>query len=373
MAICPEHAQGEGSASQAQHEWLEIEEISMVSKRRLFSICIPAYNRVQHLPALLDSIFAQNLCDFEVVICEDRSRERRQIAEIAYEYQSQHPGHLRYIENEDNLGFDGNIRNLVAKASGEFCFFMGNDDLMCRGALENAASVIRRYPNVGVVLKSYAWFDDTPNKINQEIRWFNEEKEFRAGISAIRFAFRRSGVISGYIVHRDTANQAATDQFDGTLYYQMHLTANVLIKKSAVCTPEVLILCRNSEPPEFGNSAKEKGRYVPGRYTPEARLNMINGALSIIRNLKETTGIDVADEIIHDYANYFYPYVKDQLGLPLREYYKLYRGYGRMGFAKHPLFHCYCIAGYLLGEKRFDAMTAIVRKRLGHTPQFGNG
>ena len=57
---------------------------------------------------------------------------------------------LRYFENEENLGYDGNVRTLVQKASGEFCFFMGNDDIMCPGALENAASVIRRYPNVGL-------------------------------------------------------------------------------------------------------------------------------------------------------------------------------------------------------------------------------
>ena len=33
-------------------------------------------------------------------------------------------------------------------------------------------------------------------------------------------------------------------KFDGTLYYQMHLTANVLVDRCAVCTPQVLVLCR---------------------------------------------------------------------------------------------------------------------------------
>jgi abequosyltransferase len=343
----------------------------MNEPRKLFSICIPAYNRTHHLTALLDSIVAQDFRDFEIVICEDRSREREQIAIVAHDYQSRYPGLLRYFENEENLGYDGNVRNLVEKASGRFCFFMGNDDIMCPGALENAASVIRRYPNVGLVLKSYAWFDETPEKVNQEVRWFNEEKEFAAGIPAIRFAFRRSGVLSGYIVHRDSANEAATSRFDGTLYYQMHLTASVLIEKTAVCTPKVLILCRGNEPPEFGSSAKEKGRFVPGRYTPQARLNMISGALSIIRDLKETRGIDVVEDVIHDYANYFYPYIKDQLTLPLGEFYRLYRGYGRMGFARYPLFHLYFLLAYVLGEKRFDSLTAVIRGRLGHSPQFG--
>jgi glycosyltransferase involved in cell wall biosynthesis len=338
--------------------------------RRLFSVCIPAYNRAQHLAPLLRSILSQDFDDYEIVICEDMSPEREQIAACVREFQACYPGRLRYFENEVNLGYDGNIRTLVEKASGQFCFFMGNDDIMCEGAMENVAGIIRSHSNVGVVLKSYGWFDEVPEKVNQEIRWFNEVKEIDAGVPAIKFAFRRSGVISGYVVHRDSALQAATSKFDGTLYYQLHLTASVLVGKTAVCTPKVLVLCRNKVPPDFGNSAREKGMFIPGTYTPQARLTMIGGALTIIRDLKESRGIDAVEDVIHDYANYFYPYIKDQLRLPLGEYRKLYRAFGRMGFAKYPLFHVYFVLGYLLGEDRFDALTAIIRKRLGHSPKF---
>src|SRR5271166_274071 len=342
----------------------------MTQTRKLFSVCIPAYNRAHHLSELLDSIFAQDFHDFEVVISEDFSPEREQIGAIVDEYQSRYPEVLRYFENEENLGYDGNVRKLVERASGQFCFFMGNDDVMCPGALQNTASVVCRYPNVGLILKSYGWSDEAPNKVKQVVRWFNEEKEFRAGVPAIRFAFRRSGVLSGYIVHRDRAHEAATDKFDGTLYYQMHLTASVLVNMTAVCTPEVLVLCRGNESPDFGNSAREKGKFVPGRYTPQARLNMIGGALSIIQDLRQTRNIDVVEDVIQDYANYFYPYIRDQLGLPWGDFYKLYRGYAGMGFAKYPLFHMYFFLGYVLGAKRFDALTAVVRRRIGHTPQF---
>ena len=343
----------------------------MTQARPLFSVCIPAYNRARHLGPLLDSILAQNFADYELVICEDKSPERDEIAAIVRDYAAKHTIPIRYFENEENLGYDGNIRNLVEKAGGRFCFFMGNDDVMCPGALEEAAAVIQRHPKAGIVLKSYAWFDETPEQINQVIRWFNEETELPAGVPSIRFAFRRSGVISGYIVDRDRAQAVATSKFDGTLYYQMHLTANVLADTSAVCTPKVLILCRGNEPPQFGRSAAEKGKFVPGRYTPQARMNMIAGALSIIRDLKETRGIDVVDDVTHDYANYFYPYIKDQLTLPLKDYYRLYRGYGRMGFAKYSLFHIYFVLAYLLGERGFDRMTRIVRNALGRSPQFG--
>ena len=343
----------------------------MNQERKTFSICIPAFNRARHLPTLLDSIFAQDYGDFDVVICEDASPERQQIAAVVRDYAERHPGQLRYYENEKNLGYDANIRNLVEKATGEFCLFMGNDDILCPGALGAVADILHRYDNIGLVLRGYAWFDEVPERINQEVRYFNEERRFEAGREAITVCFRRSGVISGYIVHRDSAQAAATSKFDGTLYYQLHLTATVLASMCAVFTPTILVLCRNSEPPEFGNSGSEKGKYLPGRYTPHALLTMVSGALSIITDLKITKGIDLVDEVTHDYANYFYPYIRSQLGLPFGEFMAFYRAYGRMGFSKYPMFHFYCLVAYALGEKSFEGLLRIIRSRLGRSPHFG--
>jgi len=172
-------------------------------------------------------------------------------------------------------------------------------------------------------------------------------------------------------VHRDSAQEAATTKFDGSLYYQMHLTVSVLSHRNAVYTPHILVLCRDSEPPDFGNSATERGRFVPGRYTPEARLEMVGGALSIIRSLKQARGLDLVDPVLRDYANYFYPYVRDQLHLPLRSYFRLYRGYASMGFWRYPMFHLYTWLCYTLKQRRFDAIVKLIRDNLGRSPRFG--
>lgn len=336
-----------------------------------FSICIPAYNRANHLPALLDSIFAQDYGNYEVVICEDMSPQREQIAAVVHEYAQKHPEVIRYIENQKNLGYDANIRELIAQSSGDFCFFMGNDDIMCPGALREVAGVIESHDDVGFVLKSYAWFEGDPSRINQEIRYFSESRFMRKGREAITICYRRAGVISGFIVLRKAAQECATSEFDGALYYQMHVVASVLAQHNAVSMPKVLVLCRGDEPPDFGNSENEKGKYTPGKYTPEARLSMIGGVVAIARRLDEKNGTNYAEAIIHDYANYFYPYIRDQLTLPLKSYWNMYRKFGEMGFSKYPLFHVYFLVCYVLGEKRFDDLTRFVRKWMGRSPKFG--
>lgn len=344
----------------------------MAQSRPKFSICIPAYNRARHLPALLDSIFSQDFGNFNVVICEDQSRERDEISAIVSRYQESHPGFIDYYENGVNLGYDANIRNLVDKAAGEFCFFMGNDDIMCPGSLRHVAELIERHPNVGFVLKSYGVFDERPDLVSHELRYFGTEREFNPGRQAILVCFRRSGVISGYIVRRDDAHECATTAFDGTLYYQMHMTTNVLMTRIAVFTPRILVLCRNSEPPDFGNSFREKGVYTPGRYTPQARLSMVRGALSIATAADERYHLGLHDAVMADYANYFYPFIMDQLSLPLKDYIHLYWAYWKMGFARFPMFHAYCVGCYVLGRRCVDSLSNSIRRWLGRNVQFGS-
>jgi abequosyltransferase len=343
----------------------------MTNDRVPISVCIPSYNRAHHLPALLDSIFSQDAKEFEIVICEDKSPQRIQIAEIVESYKKKYPGVIRYFENVENLGYDGNIRQLVAKAEGRYCFFMGNDDIMCSGAIRHVLELDQRHKNIGMILKSYAWFDGVPERVNQEVRYFSEERVLHAGREAISVCFRRSGVIAGYIIDRDTANAVATDKYDGTLYYQMYLTSKVLLHKDAVATPRVLVLCRNGEPPDFGNSAKEKGKHQPGSYTVEARLSMISGAIGIIKDLRKDESLDVVDDVMRDYANYFFPFIRDQVRKPPADVLRLYKGYARMGFGRYLFFHLNFAAALLLGAERFDSLTRIVRRRLGRSPHFG--
>lgn len=339
-------------------------------KKPFFSVCVPAFNRAKYLKSLLDSVLSQDYKNFEIVICEDASPERSSIADVVSEYQLSYPGYIFYHENSVNLGYDGNIRNLIEKARGQYCFFLGNDDLMCEGALEEVARLLKTHKNVGLVLKSYAWFSDSDKNIKNTVRYFSKECIFKAGKQAICSCLRRSGIIAGYIIDRDAAHKFATDIFDGSLFYQMHITANLLVEMNAVFTPKVLVLCRDGERPEFGNSQSERGKYIPGSFNAYARLNMISGVLSIVKKLNETRDIDVYSEVMRNYSNYFYLCIRDQLHLPLSKYWALYRSFGRMGFDKYIMFHIYVLSAYLLGQKNFDWIVKKTQKILGRSLNF---
>lgn len=344
----------------------------MNSKGPLLSVCIPAYNRVSVLPALLDSVLAQDFDDYDIVICEDDSRERAAIRAAAERYAAGHPGRIRYFENEKNLGYDGNLRRLVATASAEYCLFMGNDDLMCPGALAAVASAVKRHPDVGVVLRSYASFDEDPVAINQEFRYFDSERFFPAGATAIGTVFRRSVVISGMVVHRAEAERHATDRFDGILLYQLYLVARILVRMSAVFLPQILALYRNGGVPEFGNAEAERGKFVPREHTPESSLHFMRGMLAIADYVQREDGVAIYNTILRDIGNYSYPVLAIQADKPLAVFARYARDLGRLGLWRSPLFHLYFAALVTLGPKRVERIVQWVKKRLGHTPTLGN-
>jgi len=92
------------------------------------SICIPQYNRIAFLLKNLEWIAKQNYSDIEVVISDDCSKDNTDI-EIrklipTYKYP------IIYKRNEKNLGYDGNLRQSMELATGDYCFILGNDDTL---------------------------------------------------------------------------------------------------------------------------------------------------------------------------------------------------------------------------------------------------
>ncbi|MFZ5503487.1 MAG: glycosyltransferase family 2 protein [Pseudomonadota bacterium] len=335
------------------------------------SVCIPAYNRASVLPALLDSILTQDYDDYDIVICEDCSPQREQIRTTVERYAQQHPGRIHYFENDKNLGYDGNIRNLVEQADGEYCLFMGNDDLMCASALARVATALERHPNIGVVLRSYAAFEGTPDNVVQTFRYFDREIFFPAGERTIGTVFRRSVVIPGMVVQRAAARKYATDRFDGILLYQLYLVASILVEMNAVYLPDVIVLYRNGGIPDFGNSEAERGKFVPTEHTPESSLHFMQGMLDIARHVEQTRSVLIYKAILRDIGNYSYPILAIQADKPLPIFLRYYRGLSRMGLWRVPLFHVYLVLILLLGTRRLERLINWVKRRLGHTPAIG--
>lgn len=335
------------------------------------SVCIPAYNRANVLPQLLDSIFNQNYSDYEVVICEDLSPQREHISKIVENFMIQYPGRIKYFENQENIGYDANYRKLFDLAQGEYCFFMGNDDLLCKEALETVAHTLEKYKNIGVIIRSYADFHDDPNNINQIYRYFETEICMPPGAEAICTAFRRSVIGSGMVYHRQSAIDCHTDKFDGSLLYQLHVVAQTLCKLKVVFVPKVTVLYRLGGVPDFGNAKAERGKFTPAEQTIDSSINFMKGMLDIAKNTENTTGLKVYDAIVSDITNYSFPILAIQGNREFLEFLRYVHRLINIGLGKKPIFYIYTGLILILGPQRLNSLIRLIKQKIGHTPRLG--
>jgi abequosyltransferase len=338
----------------------------------LISVCIPAYNRAGVLPALLDSILDQDFDDFEILIAEDYSPERQAIAAKVAEYQYRVSAKLKYYENPQTLGYDGNLRRLVELATGDYVLFMGNDDLLAPGALSAVGTAVRERKDVGVVLRSYASFVIDPEHPAQVFRYFSNDRIFPPGPDAVVTFFRRCVFISGMVFKRSSAAACATTRFDGTLLYQQHLVGHILMKESGVYLNRILSYHRLGGVPDFGASAAERGRFVPKHQTPESSLHFMRGMLAIAYSLDDLGGPQVGRRILSDIGNYAYPILSIQAEQSFGAFFSYLRQLMKLGFWRVPLFHVYALGLVVLGRRICDALIGLIKRKLGRAPLVGS-
>lgn len=264
------------------------------------SICIPSYNRSKELSPLLESIIAQNVAPREVVICEDVSPERDLIGRIIFEYRPRIEAKgsaLIYSENERNLGYDGNLREVIGKASSDWVMFLGNDDLLKPDAVETMMNHILSFGDQPPMFHSRAYFRTD----NSGVRVIGVSKLFddvvaKSGSTSSKYIFRLSGFFSGLTVNKVWAERIATSEFDGGLFYQVFLAAEAYCNGGIGYVKTPIVAARTGNPPLFGAAANERSFHKAGSYSAKARSKMWDTVLKI----SETIGRKYAKNLDTD-------------------------------------------------------------------------
>ena len=112
-----------------------------------FSFVLPAY-KGRYLAESIQSILAQTVTDFELVIVNDCSPD-----DIAGVVANNSDDRIRYYENEQNIGGTDLVaqwNKSLSYAYGEYVILATDDDLYEPNFLESFVPLIGKYPEVGV-------------------------------------------------------------------------------------------------------------------------------------------------------------------------------------------------------------------------------
>lgn len=121
------------------------------------SVIMGIYNCAPTLQEALDSLYAQTCQDFEIILCDDGSKDKTY--ELALENQKSHPN-IVLLKNPHNMGLNQTLNNCLAVAKGEYIARMDGDDLCDSSRFEKQVNFLDEHPEYAIVSNPMIYFDE---------------------------------------------------------------------------------------------------------------------------------------------------------------------------------------------------------------------
>ncbi len=154
----------------------------------IVSVLMTSYNRELHIGQAIDSVLASTMQDFELIVVDDRSKDRT--VEIVRQY-AEKDSRVKVYVNEQNLGDYPNRNKAASYATGKYLKYVDADDYIYPWGLQLLVQMMEQYPEAGWGLCSLIQIKDKPYPIllsSKEIYEYNYFKSMifhKAPLSSI--------------------------------------------------------------------------------------------------------------------------------------------------------------------------------------------
>ncbi len=173
------------------------------------SICIPTYNRAGFLPAAIESILSQLQEEVEIVISDNASTDDTQ--EVLRPYLEKYP-QIVYSRHPVNQGADRNFLRVVSLARGEYCWFLGSDDILEPGAIGRILQILQDEPTLSGICVNKKPYDAKLEKTiySEAPTIYRANQRFTDWKNCFLGLFTYFGYLSAQVFKRSLWNQALT-------------------------------------------------------------------------------------------------------------------------------------------------------------------
>lgn len=338
--------------------------------QKLISICIPTYNRPQELKRTLESIDTTKYNDVDIVISENCSPRQADTRKVVEAFKAQSHYEIHYFENERNLGYDKNIRALVARATGTYCMFFSDDDMFMPGAMDGFVEFVREHQDCGYILRSYRNY--STNGSYQDFRYYKEDCTFPAGKETAIELFDKSVFLSGFTILSDEAKKYVTDALDGSLLYQLYLLLEVCRRLPSAYSRILISKAVPGNVHYFGDCEEEKDFYEGKSMDGDNAINFDRWYIKVVEYVSEKYHDDTAKIIKHNMSKYSYVdlALERRRGTGIRAFTKYAKELKRMGLGSSVYFYIYYLALVILGYKKCDSIIRYIKNKKGYRPQL---
>jgi glycosyltransferase involved in cell wall biosynthesis len=134
------------------------------------SVCIPTYNRAKMLPYAVESVLSQTYPDFELIICDDGSKDNTPQLVNGWS-----DSRIRYVRHSANIGRSKNMRSGFQAACGDYFIKFDDDDALTPQFLEKTVAILETYPTVDFICTDH-WVINAKNERDEAATQANSAK-----------------------------------------------------------------------------------------------------------------------------------------------------------------------------------------------------
>ena len=268
-----------------------------LARKPFLSICITSYNRVNELYRCLKSVDTVYKGLIEIIVSEDCSPKKDEIAQIVNRFVSETDYYVLYNTNLYNLGYDRNLGKLIELAMGEYILFISDDDAFCGRALDKIIGTLRE------IDCAVAFSPFVINRTGALDRKFEKTMLIPKGIKNVKKYLYCSILFSGLIFKKNRIIGYSADKFKNLIYFQVYLFASVLYKNSGCYIDVPLVQCINDGENAFGLSdSSEKNLLLADRKSIYSNLEYHKGLIKIIEIFDNENRTNLIDSFAREYS-----------------------------------------------------------------------
>lgn len=324
----------------------------------ILTIGITSYNRVYELNRCLKSINTKYYNSIEIVVSEDKSPKREKIKEVVLNYKKESPYKVIFNSNENNLGYDRNLKKIISLSTGKYLLYVSDDDMIAEGELDKLIEVLVKV-DVGVV---YSGFSLGKNDYR---RFYKNSYPIPKGAEYLKKHIEDSILFSGLVFNVNLVKEIDAERFVNKNYFQVYLYMYAIFNYGGYYLGVSLINAMGDGENGFGLSdSSEKNELLANRDSVFSMLEFHKGLLAIIKQF------DI------DYGTDFFKYYEKEYNLRsisgmtiarksskkvLKNYWKKMN---ELDISPNIISKSYYFMLYLLGEKTTTLLLSIPKKCL---------
>lgn len=326
------------------------------------SICITSYKRVKELRRCLDSIDSKSPEIVEVIVSEDCSPQREQIKAEVEDFMKTSPYKVVFNTNENNLGYDRNLKKLASLATGEYVFYMSDDDCLFPNTLDGFIEELQtKRPAM-----AYAPFWYGYDEAKEAKRKHQGSEVIESGEESVSKRVYDAILFSGLTFKREYILNIDGERFKNLNYIQVYMFINTMYHHGGYYHDVLMIDSVSDGENAYGTVDSSNGgnALLANRESVFSNIEFNKGLFKVVKMCDSDNGTHIFSAFSKEYS------LRSLAGLcrarryGLKTYNEYWARVKSSGIELSPIAYTYYIIVFLLGASFSKSLFVLPRKLL---------